>query len=68
MVRRGILQEKNLPKSPLTTARTNGMWEDSSGKSEFDNLTEGWGTLESEVGQYLSVDFDLLFVQSSDKS
>jgi len=44
------------------------MWEDFSRKGEPDNLAEGCGTLESEVGQYLSVDLDLLFMESSKKS
>jgi hypothetical protein len=44
------------------------MWEDSLGKSEFDNLAEGGRTLESEVGQHLSIDIYLFLVDSSKKS
>jgi hypothetical protein len=65
---RELLQKRNLPKSPLRPVKTNGMWEDSSGKSEFDDLAKGVRTFESEVGQNFSIDLDLFLVESGKKS
>jgi hypothetical protein len=58
-------------KSSLITVKNqaeNGMWEDSLGKSEFDNLAKGSGTLKGEVGQHLSIDVHFLLVESGQES
>jgi hypothetical protein len=63
----GTPPKRNLPKSPLRSVKTNGIWEDCSGKSEFNDHAEGFRTFESEVGQDLSVDLDLFLVESGEK-